>query len=211
MIRKLGPAEHLRACYEAGPTGFVLYWQLSQLGVECAVVAPSLVPKKPGDRVKTDRRDALKLARSHRSGDLTAVWVAGKITYPLGTLYCGTKFAVEGISEALRFELREVGVRVKVIEPGIIYTNFPNALEFRNDESLEEYQKLIGAFGTSMDQIWTQGTKVGVAAEAIYAAATDDSDQLRYVIGDDAKTFAGDRARLDDEEYFTHMRKLFGL
>ena len=75
FIRKLGPAEQLRACYEAGPTGFVLYWQLTQLGVDCVVVAPSLVPKKPGDRVKTDRRDAIKLARSHRSGDLTAVWV----------------------------------------------------------------------------------------------------------------------------------------
>ena len=75
LIRKLGSPEQLRACYEAGPTGFVLYWQLTQSGVECAVVAPSLVPKKPGDRVKTDRRDALKLARSHRSGDLTAVWV----------------------------------------------------------------------------------------------------------------------------------------
>ena len=75
FIRKLGSPEHLRACYEAGPTGFVLYWQLTQLGVKCDVVAPSLVPKKPGDRVKTDRRDALKLARSHRSNDLTAVWV----------------------------------------------------------------------------------------------------------------------------------------
>src|SRR6202045_2203672 len=75
FIKKLGMPEQLRACYEAGPTGFVLYWQLAQLGVQCAVVAPSLVPKKPGDRVKTDRRDALKLARSHRSGDLTAVWV----------------------------------------------------------------------------------------------------------------------------------------
>jgi transposase len=75
FIKKLGSPEQLRACYEAGPTGFVLYWQLAQLGVDCVVVAPSLVPKKPGDRVKTDRRDALKLARSHRSGDLTAVWV----------------------------------------------------------------------------------------------------------------------------------------
>jgi transposase len=75
LIKKLGAAEHLRACYEAGPTGYVLYWQLTQLGVECAVVAPTLVPTKAGDRVKTDRRDALKLARSHRSGDLTAVWV----------------------------------------------------------------------------------------------------------------------------------------
>ena len=75
FIKKIGPAEQLRACYEAGPTGFALYWQLSQLGVECIVVAPSLVPKKPGDRVKTDRRDALKLARCHRNGDLSAVWV----------------------------------------------------------------------------------------------------------------------------------------
>ena len=75
LIKKLGSPEQLRACYEAGPTGFVLYWQLAELGVDCAVIAPTLVPKKPGDRVKTDRRDALKLARSHRSGDLTAVWV----------------------------------------------------------------------------------------------------------------------------------------
>jgi len=75
LIKKLGAPEHLRACYEAGPTGYVLYWQLTQLGVECAVVAPTLVPIKAGDRVKTDRRDALKLARSHRSNDLTAVWV----------------------------------------------------------------------------------------------------------------------------------------
>src|SRR6201998_1064837 len=75
FIKKLGSPEQLRACYEAGPTGFVLYWQLAQLGVECTVGAPTLVPKKSGDRVKTDRRDALKLARSHRSGDLTAVWV----------------------------------------------------------------------------------------------------------------------------------------
>src|ERR1700681_1132038 len=75
LIKKLGPAEKLRACYEAGPTGYVVYWQLAELGVKCDVVAPTLVPVKAGDRVKTDRRDAEKLARSHRSGDLTAVWV----------------------------------------------------------------------------------------------------------------------------------------
>jgi transposase len=75
LVKKLGPAEHLRACYEAGPTGYVVYWQLTALGVACAVVAPTLVPVKSGDRVKTDRRDAVKLARSYRAGDLTAVWV----------------------------------------------------------------------------------------------------------------------------------------
>ena len=75
LIRKLGPAEKLRACYEAGPTGYVVYWQLAELGIQCEVVAPTLVPVKAGDRVKTDRRDAEKLARCYRSGDLTAVWV----------------------------------------------------------------------------------------------------------------------------------------
>lgn len=75
LVKKLGPPELVRACYEAGPTGYVLYWQLASLGVKCAVVAPTLVPVKPGDRVKTDRRDARKLAQLYRAGDLTAVWV----------------------------------------------------------------------------------------------------------------------------------------
>ncbi|HEX4758432.1 MAG TPA: hypothetical protein VH308_10630 [Terracidiphilus sp.] len=56
MVKKLGPVEHLKACYEAGPTGYVLYWQLAELGVRCEVIAPTLVPMKAGDRVKTDRR-----------------------------------------------------------------------------------------------------------------------------------------------------------
>ena len=72
LVKTLGPVEHLRACYEAGPTGYVLYWQLTQLGIACDVIAPSLVPTKAGDRVKTDRRDARKLALCHRAGELTA-------------------------------------------------------------------------------------------------------------------------------------------
>ncbi|HWW94655.1 MAG TPA: IS110 family transposase [Vicinamibacteria bacterium] len=75
LIRKLGPAKRLRVCYEAGPHGYGLYWLLTKLGVHCDVVAPTLVPVKSGDRVKTNRRDAEKLARCYRSGDLTAVWV----------------------------------------------------------------------------------------------------------------------------------------
>lgn len=75
LVKKLEPTESLRVCYEAGPTGYVMYWQLAALGVRCEVVAPTLVPTKTGDRVKTDRRDAEKLARSYRAGDLTPVWV----------------------------------------------------------------------------------------------------------------------------------------
>jgi transposase len=75
LVKKLGPANRLRVCYEAGPHGYSLYWQLTELGVHCDVVAPTLVPMKSGDRVKTNRRDAEKLARCYRSGDLTPVWV----------------------------------------------------------------------------------------------------------------------------------------
>ena len=75
LVHKLGPVAKLKTCYEAGPTGYVLYWQLTQLGVACDVIAPSLIPVKAGDRVKTDRRDAEKLARCLRAGELTAVWV----------------------------------------------------------------------------------------------------------------------------------------
>jgi len=75
VIGKLAPIETLKCCYEAGPTGYVLYWQLAQMGVGCEGIAPSLIPTKAGDRVKTDRRDAEKLARCYRAGELTPVWV----------------------------------------------------------------------------------------------------------------------------------------
>src|SRR6202795_4548746 len=75
LVRKLGPVEELEFCYEAGPTGYALYWQLTRMGAQCEVVAPTLVPVKAGDRVKTDGRDALKLARNYRAGELTPVWV----------------------------------------------------------------------------------------------------------------------------------------
>jgi len=76
LVDKLGgPSTRLRFCYEAGPCGYGVYRQLTAMGHECTVVAPSLIPRRPGDRIKTDRRDALALARLHRNGELTAVWV----------------------------------------------------------------------------------------------------------------------------------------
>ena len=76
MIKKLaGRYECLHVCFEAGPTGYELYRQIRALGHDCMVVAPALIPKRAGERVKTNRRDAITLARLHRAGELTAVWV----------------------------------------------------------------------------------------------------------------------------------------
>ena len=78
LVRKIGDVADLRICYEAGPCGYGLYRQMVAMGARCEVVAPSLVPERAGDRVKTDRRDARKLAGLLRAGELTAVWVPGE-------------------------------------------------------------------------------------------------------------------------------------
>jgi transposase len=76
LTTKLACSGHeLRFCCEAGPCGYGIQRQLSAMGHGCVVVAPSLIPRKPGERIKTDRRDAINLAKRHRSGELTAVWV----------------------------------------------------------------------------------------------------------------------------------------
>jgi transposase len=79
-LKRLGSGYELRCCYEAGPTGLGLHRSLKAAGIACAVVAPSLVPKAAGDRIKTDRRDAAKLARFLRSGDLTEIHVLDEQT-----------------------------------------------------------------------------------------------------------------------------------
>src|ERR1700682_1710495 len=76
LVRKLAAKyQRLTFCYEAGPTGYGLHRQIKSLGHQCVVVAPSLIPKRPGDKVKTNRRDAVGLARLLRANELTAVWV----------------------------------------------------------------------------------------------------------------------------------------
>ena len=75
LLRKLGPPDTLRVCYEAGPCGYGLHRYLTARNLECRVVAPSLIPKRPGDKVKTNRRDAVEIARHLRSGVLTPVYV----------------------------------------------------------------------------------------------------------------------------------------
>ena len=75
LVKKLGEKENLRVCYEAGPTGYGLYRLFLSLGIRCEVIAPSLIPKKPGERIKTDRRDSIKLAKLFRAGELTPVYV----------------------------------------------------------------------------------------------------------------------------------------
>lgn len=100
LVRRLGRPETLHVCYEAGACGYGIQRQLTALGVRCDVVAPTLIPVRPGDRVKTDRRDAEKLARLLRSGDLTAVWVPDEAHEALRDLVRAREAAQEDLRRA---------------------------------------------------------------------------------------------------------------
>ena len=151
--------------------------------------------------------------RANRSGTIVNISsVGGRITFPLGTLYHATKFAVEGLSEALHYELAAFGVRVKVIEPGGIKTDFSGrSFDFNNDPKLTEYQPLvqsvIGVLGPMMDQNGSSPEKI---AEVVYAATTDGTDRLRYEAGADAEHILADRRSKDDATFFAGMKALFG-
>ena len=90
----------LRFCYEAGPCGYGIQRQLTLVGHDCVVVAPSLIPRKPGDRIKTDRRDAINLAKLHRAGELTAVWVPDPAHEAIRDLVRARLAAVRGLRQA---------------------------------------------------------------------------------------------------------------
>ena len=90
----------LRFCYEVGPCGYGVQRQPSGMGHQCAVVAPSLVPRKPGERIKTDRRDAIKLAKMHRADELTPAWVPDQAHEAVHDLVCARLAAVRRLRQA---------------------------------------------------------------------------------------------------------------
>ena len=132
--------------------------------------------------------------------------------YPLGTLYHGSKWAVEGLSEALHFELIPLGIRVKIVEPGGVATDFGGrSFVFTNDESMTEYQetvqKLFAGFGDSLGS----PAPASMVAEVIWQAATDDTPRLRYIAGKDAEKLITQRKAVDDATFLGGMKAQFKL
>lgn len=139
--------------------------------------------------------------------------IGGKMTFPFGSLYHGTKFAVEGISEALIYEMEAIGCKVKIVEPGVIKTDFAGrSFDFNNDESLTEYQPSIDKFMSGMgSSVESNASEPIVVAEVIYQAATDGTDTLRYTAGEDAKVFVANRKAADDATFIQGIKTQFGI
>jgi transposase len=127
LLRKLGrPMHQLHFCYEAGPCGYGIYRQITAAGAKCDVIAPSLVPQKAGDKVKTDRRDAEKLARNLRNGELTPVWVPDEKHEALRDLSRGREDAQEDL-RIKRQQLLSFLLRYDIRPPETIKSNWTKA------------------------------------------------------------------------------------
>jgi len=158
-------------------------------------------------------RAVLPYFRSNKGGIIINISsIGGKMSFPLGALYHGTKFAVEGISEALSYELEQFGAKIKIVEPGAIATDFAGrSLDFSNDESLTEYQWLVGKINEGMPAFFENASPASLVAEVIYQSATDGSSKLRYAAGDDAKAIIDQRQQSDDDTFIHEIKKQFKL
>lgn len=139
--------------------------------------------------------------------------MGGKISFPLGTLYHGSKFAVEGMSEALSFELEAIGIKVKMIEPGMINTNFEETVlkNMNVDPGMTEYGEFLKKVMVGMQKAGSVNSEPIIVAEKIYEAATDGKNQLRYIAGPDAEQIIAARKQLDDNAYLTMIKLQMGL
>jgi NADP-dependent 3-hydroxy acid dehydrogenase YdfG len=151
--------------------------------------------------------------RANKSGTIVNISsIGGKITFPLGSLYHGTKFAVEGISEALSYEMEQIGVRVKIVEPGMIATDFGGrSFDFQNDENLAEYQHIVA----SLFKVWQSGeltpSPPSLVADVIFEATTDENSKLRYRAGTDAEYLLDNRKQMDEDAFVTMIKEQYSL
>ena len=151
--------------------------------------------------------------RAAKSGTIVNISsIGGKVTFPLMSLYHGTKFAVEGLTESLKFELDAIGVKTKIVEPGAIKTDFySRSMDISNDESMQEYQPTVQAMTNAMQGQNNHGSAPEVVAEVIWNAATDGTPALRYPVGAGAAHFIDNRKMADDETHMNGVKEQMGL
>ena len=137
--------------------------------------------------------------------------IGGLMTFPLGSLYHGSKFAVEGLSESLHFELEPLGIRVKIVEPGMINTDFGGrSFVFETGTGLPEYLPAIEGMQKAMQHYAANLSSPGVVADVIWQAVNDSTNTLRYRAGDDAHSLLNARKEQDDVTFISSVKTSMG-
>jgi short-subunit dehydrogenase len=153
-------------------------------------------------------REILPYFREQKSGIIVNVSsVGGRITFPLSSLYHATKWAVEGFSESLQYEVEQFGIRIKIIEPGPIKTNFyDRSMELTKKEGLTDYDYLIARAMPNMQKAGEKAPHGRIVAETIYEAVTDGSKKMRY--GVNTKGILKARKLLPDGLFFRIIKSV---
>jgi len=147
--------------------------------------------------------------RANRAGMfLNVSSIGGLVTFPFISLYHSTKWAVEGFSESLSYELGELGIQVKIIEPGGVETDFGGrSLVFAMKEGLTDYDEAVAKFQTNREKSGLSYSTAEFLAEGIYTAATDGKTQMRYLIGPDAEQTYAMRQQVGDDAFIAGMKQ----
>ncbi|HEY0254829.1 MAG TPA: SDR family NAD(P)-dependent oxidoreductase, partial [Kofleriaceae bacterium] len=151
----------------------------------------------------------------HRGTILNVTSGAGVFGVPMMALYCGSKFAIEGFTEALSYELATVGIVVKLIEPGgVLDSQFVerSTTEARQTSAIADYQPFLTASLETYKNLRTQraGATSQDVAEVIFGAATDDREQLRYVATAQIASLVAARRETNEGTYLATVRQAFG-
>lgn len=134
--------------------------------------------------------------------------IGGRVTFPFVSLYHSTKWAVEGFTESLAYELGELGIQVKLIEPGGVTTDFGGrSMDFAMPDELPDYAPAVQRFMASRASNGPEASTAEFIAAGIYEAATDGKSQLRYLLGDDAVQTYGMREQVGDDAFVAGMRQ----
>ena len=135
----------------------------------------------------------------------------GRITYPALSLYHASKFAIEGFSESVSFELAPLNIIVKIIEPGTVNTSFGSSATFTANPAITVYDEFMATFMKNVGELTPPPSEPEVIVDAIYTAATDGTRQLRYIAGEDAKLVIGVKQSKSDQEYMDYMTSRYKL
>jgi len=157
-------------------------------------------------------RAVLPGMRARRSGVVVNVSsVGGRVTFPYCTLYHATKFAVEGLTESLQYELNPLGIRLKIVEPGGYRTNFAGrSMGIYGVGAVEEYKAPFEKFLSAVEH-WPMSENIGEVADVIFEAATDGSEKLRYPVGHEAGPLLETRVKTDDVSFKKMMAAQTGI
>lgn len=158
-------------------------------------------------------REAIKLMRPDGGGIIIQISsMGGKITFPLYSIYHATKFAVEGFTESLHYELAQFNIKMKLIEPGPIVTEFyGRSRHFIKPTNTNAYDGFIQKFNDAAEKVMKDAEGPEVVAKMIYKAATDNSNQMRYAVGKPGPMLLKLRKLLSDKMYFWMVRKSYNL